>query len=79
MLSEKDIMILEQLKKNDIDSITVKFHNGTPNIMEVKKQKKVQIQARLSEVLLKGGFEDIVLKSKQGAIYYSQLTTKTKL
>jgi hypothetical protein len=79
LLSEKDIMILEQLKKNDIDSITVKFHKGEPNIMEVKKQKKVQIQSRLSEVLLKGGFEDIILKSKQGAIYYSQLTTKTKL
>ena len=79
ILSERDILILEQLKQNDIDSITVKFHKGAPNIMEVKKQKKVQIQSRLSEVLLKGGFEDIVLKSKQGAIYYSQLTTKTKL
>jgi len=79
VLSEKDVMILGQLKKNDIDSITVKFHKGTPNNMEVRKQKKVQIQARLSEVILKGGFEDIVLKSKQGTIYYSQLTTKTKL
>jgi hypothetical protein len=79
ILSERDVLILEQLKQNDIDSITVKFHQGAPNIMEVKKQKKVQIQSRLSEVLLKGGFEDIVLKSKQGAIYYSQLTTKTKL
>ena len=79
VLSSKDIMILEQLKKNDIDSITVKFHKGTPNIMEVRKQKKVQIQSRLSEVLLKGGFEDIIIKTKQGSICYSQLTTKTKL
>ena len=79
LLSNKDIMILEQLKKNDIDSITVKFHKEVPNIMEVRKQKKVQIQSRLSEVLFKGGFEDIILKTKQGSIYYSQLTTKTKL
>ena len=79
ILSEKDVMILEQLNKNDIDSITVKFHNGMPNTMEVKKQKKIEIQSRLSEVLLKGGFEDIILKTKQGSIYYSQLTTKTKL
>jgi hypothetical protein len=79
LLNENDIEVLEQLKQNDIDSVTIKFHKGKPNIMEVKKQTKIEIQSRLSEVLLKGGFEDIILKTKQGSIYYSQLITKTKL
>ncbi len=79
LLNENDIEVLEQLKQNDIDSVTIKFHKGKPNIMEVKKQTKIEIQSRLSEVLLKGGFEDIIIKTKQGSINYSQLTTKTKL
>ncbi len=78
LLNDNDIMVLEQLKQNDIESVSIKFHNGKPNVMEVKKQTKIEIQSRLSDVLLKGGFEDIVLKTKQGSIYYSQLTTKTK-
>ena len=79
LLCEKDIKVLDQLRKNDIDSITIKFPTGKPSIMEVRKQSKVDIQSRLTEVLLKGGFEDIVLKTKQGTIDYSQLTTKTIL
>ena len=79
LLNKNDIKVLEQLKQNDIESVTIKFHKGKPNTMEVKKQTKIEIQSRLSEVLLKGGFEDIILKTKQGNIYYSQLTTKTKL
>ncbi len=79
LLTEKDILILNQLKQNNIESLTIKFHKGEPNTMEVKKQTKIEIQSRLSEVLLNGGFEDIVLKTKQGNIYYSELTTKTKL
>jgi hypothetical protein len=79
LFNDNDIEFLEQLKQNDIDSVTIKFHKGKPNIMEVKKQPKIEIQTRLSEVLLKGGFEDVILKTKQGSIYYSQLITKTKL
>jgi len=78
LLSENDILVLTQLKQKDIESVTVKFHNGEPNILEVKKQTKIEIQSRLSDVLIKGGFEDIILKTKQGSIYYSQLITKTK-
>ncbi len=79
ILNDKEVYILTELKRNDIISFTVKFHNGNPNTYEVKSLRKTDISARLSEVLLKGGFEDIVLKTKEGNIYYSEYTKKTKL
>ena len=79
ILTEQEINILTEFKRNDILSFTVKFHKGKPNTYEVKSLRKTDASARLSEVLLKRGFEDIVLKTKQGSIYYSEFTKKTKL
>ena len=78
LLNENDIMVLDIISENEIESISIKFHNGESNIIEVEKQTKIEIKSRLSDVLLSDGFEDIVLKTKQGSISYSQLTTKTK-
>jgi len=79
ILTDKEVHILNEFKRNDIISFTVKFHKGRPNTYEVKTLRKTDVSARLSEVLLKGGFEDIVLKTKQGSIYYSEFTKKIKL
>ena len=79
ILSEKEVFLLNEFKRNDILSLTVKYHKGRPNIYEAKKLEKFEIQARLSDVLISGGFEDIILKAKEGNIYYSELTTKKKL
>ncbi len=79
ILSDRDIMFLEKMKSTDIDSITIKFHKGEPNTMEVRKQAKININARISDILICGGYEDVILKTKEGNVYYSQLVTKTKL
>ena len=79
ILTEQEVYILNEFKRNDILSFTVKFHKGKPNTYEVKSLRKTDASARLSEVLLKRGFEDIILKTKQGSIYYSEFTKKTKL
>jgi len=79
ILTDNEVYILNELRRNDIISLTVKFHKGKPNTFETKMHRKTNITARLSEVLLKGGFEDIILKTKQGSIYFSEFTHKTKL
>jgi hypothetical protein len=79
ILTEREVFLLQEFKRNDILSFSVKFHKGKPHLYESKKLEKYQLQARLSDVLIGGGYEDIILKTKQGSIYYSEINTKTKL
>ena len=79
ILSEREAVLLDEFRRNDIISLTVKFHKGEAHVMEIKKHKKIEIQARLSEVILKGGYEDIIIKTQNGTIHYSEQIKKVKL
>lgn len=79
ILTNQEAYLLNELRRNDIISFTVKYKNGKPNTYETKKLEKIQIEARLSDVFIKGGYEDIILKTKQGQIYYSEITRKNKI
>jgi hypothetical protein len=79
ILSDKEVFLLQEFKRQDIISFTVKFHNGTPNTYESKKLEKYQMAARLSDILIGKKYQDIILKTKEGQVYYSEITSKVKL
>ena len=79
ILSEKEAMLLDEFRRNDIVSLTVKYHNGKPNTIETRKYKKMVLQNKLSNIFLQKDYEDIIIKTRDGNIYYSELTTKLKL
>lgn len=79
ILNENEAHILSLVREGKAKSITIRFKDQKPYLLEISREKKVQVEARLSEVLLKGGYEDISLKTANGNIVVSNFVTKEKL
>lgn len=79
MLSSKEEKIFEVLRQEDVSELHVRMKGGEPYMMTVDKRNKIDTRARLSEVILKGGYEEITLKTEFGKMVFSQTSHKTKL
>ena len=78
IVTEKEAILLQEFRRNDIISMTVKYHNGDAHMYEIREYKKLKIQNRLTNLFLKKGYEDIVIRTNNGRIYYSEITTRIK-
>jgi hypothetical protein len=67
------------LREGKAKSITIRFKNQKPNIIEVTQERKIYAEARLSEVMLNRGYQDIIIKTENGNIAVTNITTKKKL
>jgi hypothetical protein len=79
LLNENELHILSLLREGKAKSITIKFKNQKPNIIEVTQEQKIFAEARLSEVMLNRGYQDIIIKTENGNIAVTNITTKKKL
>jgi len=79
LLNENELHILSLIREGKAKSITIKFKNQKPNIIEVTQEKKIYAEARLSEVMLNRGYQDITIKTENGNIAVTNITTKRKL
>jgi len=79
ILNENEAHILSLVREGKAKSITIRFKEQKPYMLEVTKERKVHAEARLSEVLLNGGYQDISMKTENGNIVVSNITTKKKL
>jgi DNA-binding transcriptional MerR regulator len=79
LLNENELHILSLLREGKAKSITIKFKNQKPNIIEVTQEQKIYAEARLSEVMLNRGYQDIIIKTENGNIAVTNITTKKKL
>ena len=78
-LNENELYILSLIKEGKASSITIRFQGQKPTYIEVTSEKKVDAQTRLSEVLLGRGYQDIIIKTQNGNISFTNVTTKQKL
>jgi hypothetical protein len=81
ILSKEEAHVLELMKQEDIDQITIKFNRqkNKPKIIEVSKINQVSEAVRLQELILKNGYQEITVKTQNGKIAYCENTTKYKL
>jgi DNA-binding transcriptional MerR regulator len=79
ILNENEAHILSLVREGKAKSITIRFNEQKPYMLEVTKERKVHAEARLSEVLLNGGYQDISIKTENGNIAVTNITTKKKL
>lgn len=79
ILSKKEEKIFEVLRQEDVTQLHVKLKDGVPYMLTVDKRNKIDIHAKLSEVLVKGVYEEISLKTEFGKVVFSQTSQKTKL
>ncbi|MBU0489888.1 MAG: helix-turn-helix domain-containing protein [Bacteroidetes bacterium] len=79
LLNENELHILSLLREGKAKSITIKFKNQKPHFIEVTQERKVYAEARLSEVMLGKGYQDITIKTENGTIAVTNITTRKKL
>ncbi|MBU1719026.1 MAG: hypothetical protein KKA07_08120, partial [Bacteroidetes bacterium] len=79
LLNENELHILSLLREGKAKSITIKFKNQKPHFIEVTQERKVFDEARLSEVMLGKGYQDITIKTENGTIAVTNITTRKKL
>lgn len=81
-ISKQEHEILKAIRHNfhELKSITVRFDgNAEPFLMEIKSMKKVKVESRLLELINKGEYADIEIKTVDGRISHYEKVKKVKL
>lgn len=80
VLSQKEWKLIQLVRSSSPKSIKVHFDDSSGMTMvEITRKKKVSIEARLTEIIVKGGYEKIELITQDGKPVYFESTEKIKL
>lgn len=81
LLSEKEWQLIEHSRKPNLSSVKVIYTGeGDMKTVEITQKKKVSVEARLTEVLLKGGYEKVEIHTNgEGSPISYSSTEKIKL
>jgi DNA-binding transcriptional MerR regulator len=79
-LSPAEVEVLSSLRKEGVASVKVRMdNNGEMDLLEVTSREKVDKSIRLMEMMLSGGYQDIVVKTQDGKVIHCENTVKVKL
>lgn len=80
VLSEKEWRLIELVRTTAPKAVKVHFNDQEEiTLVEMTKKKKVSIEARLTEIIAKGGYERIEIVTQEGKPVYLESTQKIKL
>ncbi|MBL4754922.1 MAG: MerR family transcriptional regulator, partial [Flavobacteriales bacterium] len=80
MISDSEMEVIKALREEEVKSIKVKLSNKSEiELLEVVKEGKVDKAARLIDLIMNNGYQDIKLKTQQGRIVFCENTYKKKL
>lgn len=80
VLSDAEANVLQALREDELLSVVVQFDkDNRMNLMEVKKLQKTEREARLMDLMLRDGYQDITVKTQHGKVVYCENTRKVKL
>ncbi|MCD4725712.1 MAG: hypothetical protein K8R63_12820 [Bacteroidales bacterium] len=78
-ISEIEQQALALILKDKVQSVTFKFKDGIPNIIEISQDKKIESLSQITKLFAKKEYQDILLKTQDGNITYANIKTKHKL
>ncbi len=78
-LNENELYILSLIREGKAHAITIRFEGQKPTHIEITSKKKIYAESRISEILLKHGYQDITIKTQDGNIAFSNVTIKKRL
>jgi len=80
IISDEEANVLQALREDDLSSVVIRFDKDNQmDLMEVKKLQKPEREARLMDMMLKDGYQDITVKTQHGKVVYCENTQKVKL
>lgn len=78
ILSEAEWQLLLEINSGNAKEINIKLKDGSVQTLEVTESVQIDRSARLGEILLKGAYQSLDLKTVNGEIISAQITDKTK-
>ena len=78
ILNERELFILKLVREGKYKEVSIRFGNKEEMTLTMTEEIKAQNATRLSEILAKGEYQDLQVKSQEGTVSYSTLTTKKK-
>lgn len=79
LITEEEAAVLMAMRQPGIKSVTVRIdQQGEYDLLEIAREQKVDRSARLYEIMLQEGYEDISIKTQKGDIVYCQNTTRQR-
>ena len=80
LVTEAEAKVLEGLREKDLSSVRIRFDNdGEMDLLELTKKEKVDERARLMELLLTKGYQQLVVNTQEGKVVHFENTRKLKL
>ncbi len=80
LLNDTERQILEAIRDKGAREITIKYNSASePEMIEITKVTKVELSARLLELLKRNQYQEITIKTQSGKITHYENTTKIKL
>jgi len=79
ILNENEQIILSLIRDGKAKAITIRFEADKPRVLEISEERKLYAASRLSDILLNKGYQSIVIKTQNGDISFTNITTKIKL
>lgn len=79
-LSKEEKKIMDFIRSGHYTNVSVRFDdNKKPYLAELSEVKKTKMESRLYEIINKGDYQDIEIKTQNGIIYSCKSTRKIKL
>ena len=80
LVTEAEAKVLEGLREKGLSSVRIRFDNdGEMDLLELTKKEKVDERARLMELLLTKGYQQLVVNTQEGKVVHFENTRKLKL
>ena len=80
VFSPQEWRIIELIRKEKPQSVTIDYgKEGEVEVITITKQVHIKLEARLSEIMAKGGYEKIEVKTQNGKIATAKKSVKHKL
>jgi hypothetical protein len=67
-LSNTEKEILAMIRRNDVNSIRIRFSEGAPHLLEVEEQSKITMEQRFLDIIAKNGYQKISVTTQNGKI-----------
>lgn len=71
--------ILELIRRKDVNSITIKYKDGEPDLLEVEERNTISIEQRFLDVIAKNGYQKISVSTQNGKIVNFENKIQMKL
>jgi DNA-binding transcriptional MerR regulator len=78
-LSKNESKIIEMIRRKDVNSISIRYKDGEPDLLEVEERNEISMEQRFLDVITKNGYQKISVSTQNGKIVNFENKIQMKL